>query len=125
MSKKNDSSGPVYDLTERTAVFGEAVIEYLKGIPRGDITSPLIRQLVRSATSVGANYTEADEAGSKKEFRHRISICKRESKETRHWLRMLAAAVPETKADARPLWQEAMEFNKIFATIHRNSDNHD
>ena len=77
------------------------------------------RQLVRAGTSVGANYCEADDAGSKKEFRYRISICKRESRETKHWLRMIAAAVPEQKADARVLWQEAKELNLIFGAIYR------
>ncbi len=120
--EKEDETRRPYDLEERTAQFGEAVIRFLKPIPRGDVTSPIVRQLVRSATSIGANYTEADEAGSKKEFRHRISLCKREAKETKYWLRMLAAALPDRKKDARGLWKEADELNKIFAAIHRKSD---
>lgn len=118
---KGDHSERAYDLEERTAQFGEAVIAFLKKVPPSDINSPLIRQLVRSATSVGANYTEADEAGTKKEFRHRISISKRESKETKYWLRMIAAAVPEKREEARQLWKEAHELNRIFAAIHRKS----
>jgi four helix bundle protein len=108
-----------YDLEERTARFGEAVIAFAKRVAVNAVTQPLITQLVRSGTSIGANYCEADDAGSKKEFRYRISICKRESRETKHWLRMIAAAVPELKADARPLWQEAKELNLIFSAIHR------
>jgi len=73
-----------YDLEERTGRFGEAVIAYAKRIPVNLVTEPLIPQLVRSGTSIGANYCEADDAGSKKEFRYRISICKRESRETKH-----------------------------------------
>jgi len=92
-------------------------------LPLNDITGPLIRQVVRSGTSIGANYTEADESGTKKQFRNFISICKRESKETKYWLRMIAAAVPDKKADARALWKEADELNRIFAAIHRNSAN--
>src|SRR5262245_61032829 len=92
-----------FDLEERTAVFGESVIRFAKRIPSGDITSPLISQLVRASTSIGANWCEADDAGSKKEFRFRISLCKRESRETKHWLRMVVAAVPDLKDDARPL----------------------
>jgi len=108
-----------YDLEERTAKFGEAVIEFAKHIPRGPIADPLIGQLVRSATSVGANYCEADDAGSRKEFRYRISICKRESRESKHWLRMIAAAASEMKEDARSHWREAKELHLIFAAIHR------
>jgi four helix bundle protein len=108
-----------FDLEERTAIFGETVIRFAKRIPAGDINSPLISQLIRAATSIGANWCEADDAGSKKEFRFRISLCKREVRETKHWLRMVVAAVPELKDDARPLWQEAKELHLIFASIHR------
>jgi len=93
-----------FDLEDRTARFGEAVVRFAKGIHVNPVTDPLIRQLVRAGTSVGANYCEADDAGSKKEFKYRISICKRESRETKHWLRMIAAAVPEQKTEARIHW---------------------
>ena len=79
-----------YDLEERTGRFGEVLIAFAKRIPANLVTEPLIPQLVRAGTSVGANYCEADDAGSKKEFCYRISICKRESRETKHWLRMVA-----------------------------------
>ena len=108
-----------FDLEERTAKFGEDVIDFVRTISIVPVTEPLIRQLVNSATSVGANYCEADDAGSKKEFRYRISLCKRESRETKHWLRMMAKAVPEKKDEARRLWQEAKELNLIFASIYR------
>ncbi|MDA1048924.1 MAG: four helix bundle protein [Planctomycetota bacterium] len=120
-----NEDGRKFDLTERTAVFGEELIAFLKQLPVNDITSPLIRQVVRSGTSIGANYSEADEAGTKKQFRNFISICKRESKETKYWLRMIAAAVPDKKPDARALWKEADELNRIFAAIHRNSKDED
>ncbi|MCR4415278.1 MAG: four helix bundle protein [Thermoguttaceae bacterium] len=108
-----------FDLEERTARFGEAVIAFASRIAVTPITEGLIRQLVDSATSVGANYCEADDAGSKKEFRYRISLCKRESRESKHWLRMLAAAAPQNKQDARALWCEAKELNLIFSAIYR------
>ena len=108
-----------YDLEERTALFGEAAIRFSKTIPKNEITESLIKQFVRAATSVGANYCEADDAGSKKEFRYRISICKREARESKHWLRMIACAVPEKKEEARKLWQEAKEIHLIFASIYR------
>ncbi len=108
-----------FDLEERTARFGEAAIAFAKRVSVGPVTECLIRQLVRAATSVGANYCEADDAGSGKEFRYRISICKRESRESKHWLRMIVAAVPEHKDEARTLWTEAKELNLIFAAIYR------
>src|SRR5688572_12468385 len=91
---KSDDGRPKYDLVERTAVFGENVIEFVTKLRRDEITRPLISQLVRAATGVGANYCEADEAGSKKEFRYRISLCLRETKETKFFLRMIAKAAP-------------------------------
>src|SRR4051794_12912327 len=108
-----------YDLEERTAVFGEAIITFAKRIPVNPVTLPLISQLVRAGTSIGANYCEADDACSKKDFRHKIGISRKESKETKHWLRMVAAAANELRADARPLWQEAKELNRIFGSILR------
>jgi len=115
----NDGAPKKFDLEERTALFGEAVIQFVKRLPISVITEPLVRQLVRSATSIGANYCEADDAGSKKEFRYRISVCKRECRETKHWLRMLAAALPDEKEEGRRLWREAKELHLIFAAIHR------
>jgi four helix bundle protein len=110
-----------FDLAERTAKFGEEVIRFCTTIKRNAITSPLISQLVRAGTSIGSNYCEADEAGSKKEFKYRISVCCRESRETKYQLRMIVAAVPEKAEPARVLWKEADELNKIFAAIFRNT----
>ena len=110
-----------YDLEERTAKFGESIIKFAKKIPVTQITKPLISQLVRSATSIGANYCEADSADSKKDFVYKIGICKRESRETKHWLRMLAQAVPILKNEAKHLWQEAQELNLIFSSIINSS----
>jgi four helix bundle protein len=108
-----------YDLGERTARFGETVITFAKKVPQNAITLPLVSQLVRSGTSVGANYCEADEAVSKKDFRHKIGICKKEARETKHWLRMIAAAAEETRTNGRTLWREAHELHMIFASIYR------
>jgi four helix bundle protein len=108
-----------YDLEERTALFGEAVIEFAKTVPATSITREIIAQLVRSATSVGANYCEADEAESSKEFLYRISVCKKEAKETKFHLRMMVAADPNVREGARSLWQEAKELTLIFAAIVR------
>ncbi len=112
---------PAFDLEERTAQFGEAVICFAKTVPRNPVTLPLISQLVRAGTSVGANYCEADDAVSKKDFKHKIGTCRKEARETKLWLRMIAAAEPELKVEARKLWQEAKELHLIFATIWRKS----
>lgn len=108
-----------FDLEERTARFGERAIEFAKSIPLGPVNTPLVNQFVRSGTSVGANYCEADDAGTKKDFLHKIGICKREARETKHWLRMIAKAEPAAKENARMLWQEAKELHLIFAAIAR------
>ncbi len=86
------------------------------------VTSPLISQLVRAATSIGANYCEANDAQSKKDFRHKIAICRKESKESKHWLRMMATAVEKCRPEARRLWTEAKELNLIFSSIFRGSN---
>lgn len=109
-----------YDLEERTAKFGEEVIKFCQKIPRNVVTSPLINQLVKAGTSVGANYSEADDAESKQDFKHKIGICKKESRESKHFLRMIAMATPELKDEARRLWQEAKELNLIFNKIYKN-----
>ncbi len=106
-----------FDLEERTAKFGENIIKFAKKIPQNPITLPLITQLVKAGTSVGANYSEADCAESKKDFEHKIGICNKESKESKHWLRMISVAVPELKDEAKILWKEAHELNLIFSSI--------
>src|SRR3989344_3391939 len=108
-----------FDLEERTAIFGENIIEFAKSLPRNPVTVPLISQVVRSGTSIGANYIEADGAESKSDFRHKIALCKKEAKETRHWLRMIAKAIPEKADEARVLWKEAHELALIFSAIIR------
>ena len=110
----------VYDLEERTARFGEAVIDFAKQIPQDAVTNRLISQLVGAATSVGANYVEADDAVSKKEFLKSIGTCRKEARETKHFLRMIVRAVPELKLQARALWLEAKELHLIFSKIWRN-----
>ena len=90
----------VFDLEDRTARFGEEVIRFCKKIALTPITEPLIRQLVKSGTSVGANYCEADDAVSGKEFRQKIGTCKKEARESKHWFRMIAAAVTLTNCVA-------------------------
>lgn len=120
----NDMSTTGYDLEERTAVFAEAVIEFCLGLPQGPVANPIVAQMVRAATSIGANYCEADDAESKKDFRHKIAICRKEARETKYWLRMIAKAVPAQKAGARILWTEAKSLHLIFCKVIRTTDQH-
>jgi len=106
-----------YDLEERTAVLGEEIIKFAKKIPKNEITRPLITQLIKSGTSIGANYCEADDAESGRDFKHKIGICKKEARETKYWLRMIAITIPELTKQARILWKEAKELNLIFNAI--------
>lgn len=118
---QGNSNQKKFDLEERTANFGETIIKFCKSAAYNHIDKVLINQLVRSATSVGANYMEANGADSKKDFRNKMSICKKEAKETTHWLRMLEVSLPEQKEKIRQLWQEAHELSLIFGAICKKS----
>ncbi len=106
-----------YDLEKRTAKFGENIIEFCKKIKPNIINRPLIDQIIRSATSIGANYMEANGANSKKDFKNKISICRKEAQETKHWLRMMVKALPEHKVELIRLWSECQELSMIFGKI--------
>ena len=112
----------VYDLEERTARFGEAMIRFVGGLSKSVVSRSLISQVIRSSTSIGANYMEADGAESSKDFRHKIALCKKEAKETTHWLRMLAVAIPSETEICRELRQEAHELALIFSAVIRSSE---
>ncbi len=113
------TTNPKYDLEERTAKFGEEVIKFCRSLPHNEITRPVMNQLVKCGTSVGANYCEADDAESSKDFKHKIGICKKESRECKHFLRMSAIAAPDNKENARKLWTEAKKLNLIFNSIYK------
>src|SRR5436189_6260476 len=87
---------------------------------QGPTTDRIISQLVGAGTSVGANYVEADDSVSNKEFLKCIGTCKKEARETKHFLRMAVRAVPELKPEARKLWMEARELHLIFSKIWRS-----
>lgn len=109
----------VYDLEERTAKFGEGIIKFAKKIPQGPVNNRLINQLVGAGTSVGANYCEADNGVSRKDFKKGIGTCRKEARETKFFVRMIATAEPSLKDDARKLWREAKELHLIFCAIWR------
>ena len=108
-----------FDLSERTALFGEAIIAFVKKIPVNLVTSPLITQLVKAGTSIGANFEEADDAESRKDFHHKVGICRKESRETKFFLRMMVAADASLRSEAVILYQEAKELNLIFGSMRR------
>jgi four helix bundle protein len=119
LREDHGTSQPAFDLEERTAQFAEEIIRFAKKIPQGPANNRLISQCVGAGTSIGANYCEADDAVSKKDFKKCIGTCRKESKETKYWLRLIAVAEPTLKDEARRLWREAKELNLIFGTIFR------
>ena len=112
-----------FDIGCLASSIGELIIDFAGGVHQTPITSPLISQLVRAGTSIGANLAEADESDTQKEFLYRMSLARRESKETQHWLRMLARAFPENADAGRDLWKEAEEIKRILSAICRNTRN--
>jgi four helix bundle protein len=118
-SNGNGASRHPFDLEERTACFGEAIIRFAQRIPRSPANDRLVGQLVGCGTSVGANYCEANERVSKKDFRNTIGRCVKEAKETKYFLRLIAAAEPRLAEEARALYREAKELHLIFASMYR------
>ena len=116
------SQARTYDLTERTARLGEKIILFAKKVPRSAVNNPLTTQLVKAGTSVGANYNEADEAESLRDFRHKMGICRKESRESKYWLRMIAVAEPSLRDEAAELWRETKELHLIFCKSVRTCD---
>lgn len=112
-----------FDLEERTTKFGENIILFCQKLKQTPINQPLINQIVRSATSIGANYYEANEAGTKKDFYNKIYISKKEANETKHWLRLIAVANPDFKDNCEDLWKECHEIILILSKIVANSRN--
>ena len=106
-----------YNLEERTTQFGESVIAFCKTIQQDAITRPIISQIIRSSTSIGANYREANGASSRKDFRNKIHTVQKEILETKHWLRMILCAVPEKQNEIEVLQKECHELSLIFGKI--------
>jgi len=111
-----------YNLEERTAKFSEDIIVFVKNIKRDDLNCNIIIQLVKAVTSIGANYCEANASSSKRDFRNKIYICKKETNETKYWLRVLAKYHPELKEKIRIFWKEAHELHLIFQKITNTLD---
>jgi four helix bundle protein len=112
-----------YDLVDRTSDFGENIIILVQTLFNNAVNNVLINQITRSATSIGANYMEADCCNSKKDFCYKISLCKKESKETIHWLKMILKANPKKIDEIKVLIQEVHELTLIFSSIIINAKN--
>ena len=112
-----------YDLEERTFEFAKAVRAFVKRLPRTVCNFEDVKQVVKSSGSVGANYIEANEALSKKDFAFRIKICRKESKESRYWLSLVDTGPDATvEGERQKLVQESTELMKIFGAILRSTE---
>ena len=106
-----------YDLEERTFKFARGVIDFINIVSKTIANVEIIKQVIRSSGSVGANYIEANEALSKKDFAMRIKICRKESKESIYWLRLIDIKGEEVERKRQILTDEATELMKIFGAI--------
>ena len=109
-----------YDLEERVEKFAENIIDLVKKARTNIINRAIIEQLIRSATSIGANYFEANGASSKKDFINKIAISKKEAIETQHWLRMLNKTDNYLEQEIMKLWDEAKQIGMILSKIISN-----
>lgn len=114
---------PSYNLEQRTTDFSLKLIRFFKKCPQNTILIPLINQGLRSGTSIGANYHEANGGASKKDFQNKIFICKKEAKETMYWLELIGKSLDDDKLidECRELWLEAKELALIFGKIASSS----
>jgi len=106
-----------YDLEERTLNFLKKVIRLCKNLPKNAVNTELTKQLIRAVGSVGANYREANESISKKDFNLRIKISRKEAKESNYWLQGILEANPNLKLEVEPLIKESLELARIFTAI--------
>ena len=112
-----------YDLEDRTLAFAKKVRAFVKKLPKTTANFEDGKQLIKASGSVGANYIEANEALSKKDFRLRIKICRKEAKESRYWLRLVDTQdSAELEQERKDLEQEATELMNIFGSILRKSE---
>lgn len=115
---------PIYDLEERTFQFAKRVRIWIKKLPKSIANDEDARQLIKASGSVGANYIEANEALSKKDFIFRLRICRKEAKESAYWTRLILECnevIPYEKK-GKALYQEAVELKKIFSSIISKSE---
>ena len=110
-----------FNLEDRTAVFGERIIAFAKRVPINPVNSPLISQLVRAGTSIGANLAEASAGQTKPDFIAKTCVSLKEAREARYWLLLIIATRGALQPAAQPLLEEARELVKILTTIVKNA----
>ncbi|MFA5187865.1 MAG: four helix bundle protein [Patescibacteria group bacterium] len=106
-----------FDLEDRTLKFAKNCLDLCKQLQKDVISLELVKQFVRACCSVGANYREANDTITKKDFLHKIAICRRESKESKYWLELLLHTNPNFKLQIEPLIDESHQLARIFASI--------
>ena len=119
MTERTNSK--TFDLEDRTAKFTTNVIVFINVCPKTMVNIELTKQLIRSAGSVGANYIEANEALSRKDFGMRVKICRKEAKESRYWLKLIEVSGDEIEKRRQDLVNESTELLKIFSSIVEKS----
>ena len=113
--------GKKYDLEDRTLRFAKNCIDLCRSFIRDTINIELVSQFIRASSSVGANYREANDSTTKKDFYHRIGICRREAKESKYWLELLVHSNPKFCNKIEPLLDEALQLARIFASIVKDN----
>lgn len=117
MDEKKKGKSKAYDLEKRTLEYAKAVIYFVKLLPQNIANREIIKQLIRAACSVGANYIEANECLGKKDFAMRIKICRKEAKESKYWLFLVETGNNAQETQRMLLQQEAEELKRIFSAI--------
>jgi len=117
MTMTQNQNSKQYDLEERTLQFAKSTLGFCKGLPKTLVSEEIGKQLIRAATSVGANYIEANEALGKKDFVMRIKICRKEAKECGYWLKLVEVGYPDLGKEREILLKESIELMKIFGSI--------
>jgi len=120
-SSTNDQNSKRYDLEDRSLKFAKSVIKFVKKLPQTIANKEIIKQVIRSSSSIGANYIEANESLSKKDFLMRIKICRKESKETIYWLKLLEIDGDNCENESNALIEETTQFKRIFSAILEKS----
>jgi four helix bundle protein len=115
-----------YDIQDRAFVFAKDIVDFCRpALSPAVVVRELARQLIRSGTSIGANLEEADAGQSKPDFRSKIAISRKEARETRYWLRLMAHADPTLQQRAAPLIDESRQLISILTAIKLNSEQND
>ncbi len=106
-----------YDLEERTLKFAKNCIDICKKVEKNIINNELVKQLIRASCSIGANYREANDTITKRDFLHKAGICRREAKESKYWLELFLHANTNLNKELEQLIDESLQFARIFASM--------